>query len=152
MKYFLQSAVIAIFSLFVLFSSAQQADYSGTWILNLAKSKLEDQSKDFTGSKFIISQKINDFKLTRYHFYGEKKNKLSFHMTADGDTRRIKLLFKGKLEWKENNLQATLWRKNFLNVVTYSFGAGRDELIADETFTGLPSDHHNIWVFDRYKE
>lgn len=70
-------------------------------------------------------------------------------MINDGRTRRVKLIFKGKLEQKENSLLSTLWRKNFLNVVDYKFGNDKDELIADETFTGKPQNHHNIWVFDR---
>lgn len=70
-------------------------------------------------------------------------------MTADGKTRKVKLLFKGKLESKGNNLQATLWRKNFLNIVNYKFGNNQNEFIADEVFSGNPKNHHNIWVFDR---
>ena len=73
----------------------------------------------------------------------------TFTMKSDGKTRRVKVLFKGKLEWKENNLQATLWRKNFLNIVNYKFGNNQNEFIADEVFTGKPKDHHSIWVFDR---
>ena len=70
-------------------------------------------------------------------------------MTANGKTKRIKLLFKGKLEKKENGLQATLWRRNFLNVVNYKFGINQNELIADEVMKSKPNSHHNIWVFDR---
>jgi len=128
---------------------AQKPNYTGTWVLNLEKSKLEHRPKGFTGSVFIIKQEGDKLKLTRYHIFGEKKKKISFTMTADGKTRRVKLLFKGKLEWKENNLLATLWRKNFLNIVNYKFGNSQNEFIADEVFKGRPQDHHNIWVFDR---
>jgi hypothetical protein len=128
---------------------AQQPNYTGTWVLNLDKSKLESRPEGFTGSVFIIKQAGDKLKLTRYHIFGEKKKKISFKMTADGKTRSVKLLFKGKLEWKENTLQATLWRKNFLNIVNYQFGNNQNEFIADEVFTGNPKNHHNIWVFDR---
>ncbi len=128
---------------------AQNPNYSGTWVLNLEKSKLESQQEGFTGSVFIIKQDGDKFKLTRYHIFGEKKNKISFKMLADGKTRRVKLLFKGKLERKGNNLQATLWRKNFLNIVDYKFGSSQNEFIADEVFTGYPKNHHSIWVFDK---
>lgn len=127
----------------------QKPDYTGTWVLNLEKSNLESRPEGLTRSVFIISQEGDKFQLTRYHISGEKKNKISFKMKADGKTRKVKLLFKGKLEWKENNLQATLWRKNFLNVVNYKFGNNQHEFVADEVFTGHPKDHHNIWVFDR---
>ena len=125
-----------------------QPNYTGTWVLNLDKSKLESRPEGLTGSVFIIKQEGDKFKLTRYHIFGEKKKKISFKMTADGKTRIVKLLFKGKLEWKENTLQAILWRKNFLNIVNYKFGNNQNEFIADEVFTGNPKNHHNIWVFD----
>jgi hypothetical protein len=128
---------------------AQKPDYTGTWLLNLEKSKLESRPEGLTSSVFMIKQEGDKFKLTRYHIFGEKKKKISFKMIADGKTRRVKLLFKGKLEWKENNLEATLWRKNFLNIVNYKFGNNQNEFIADEVFTGKPKNHHNIWVFDR---
>lgn len=70
-------------------------------------------------------------------------------MLADGRTRRVKILFKGKLEKKENSLQATLWRKDFRNIVNYKYGNSENELVADEVFTGKPQDHHSIWVFSR---
>jgi hypothetical protein len=72
-------------------------------------------------------------------------------MIADGKTRKVKILFNGKLEWKENNLQATLWRKNFSNIVLYKFGNNQNEFIANEVFTGIPKNYHNVWVFDREK-
>lgn len=141
-----------LFSIGLFFLSqvfAQKPDYSGTWILNLEKSKLEHMAKSFTGSKFIIKQKGDKIRLTRYHMYGEKTNRLKFKMVADGKTRTVKLLFKGKLEWEGNKLRSTLWRKNFHNVVVYSFGSNENEFVADEVFKGLPQDHHNIWVFER---
>ena len=131
------------------FAFGQKSDFSGNWVLNFEKSKLEHQPDGLTSSVFIIKQEGDKFKLIRYHIFGTKKKKISFKMMADGKIRRIKFLFKGKLEWKENNLLSTLWRKNFLNVVNYKFGDNQNEFIADEVFTGNPQNHHNIWVFNR---
>jgi hypothetical protein len=116
-----------LLTLVVLFVSrsqifAQKPNYTGTWVLNLEKSKFESRPEGLTRSVFIIKQEGDKLWLTRYHIFGEKKKKISFKMTADAKTRRVKLLFKGKLEWKEETLQATLWRKNFLNIVNYTFG------------------------------
>ena len=130
-------------------TQAQHPDYSGTWILNLEKSKLEDVSDGFTGSIFIIEQREDVVKLTRYHLFGEKQNKIKFKMKPDGEARRVKLFFTGKLEWQGTNLISSLWRENFSNIVTYHFGANTNEFVADEIFKGAPCDHHNIWVFDR---
>ena len=128
---------------------AQTPNYTGTWVLNLEKSQLESRPEGLTSTVFIIKQDGDKFRLTRYHIFGDKKKKISFKMVADGKRRKVKILFKGKLERKENNLQATLWRKNFSNVVNYKFGINQNELIADEVFTSKSSNHHNIWVFDR---
>ena len=143
--------ILAIFALFfyqpLIF--AQTPNYTGTWVLNLEKSTLEHPPKGLTSTVFIIKQEGDKFRLTRYHVFGDKKKKISFKMIADGRKRKVKILFKGKLEQKENSLQATLWRKNFSNIVNYKFGNSQNEFIADEVFTGKPQDHHSIWVFDR---
>ena len=130
---------------------AQTPNYTGTWVLNFEKSKLDksDNLNGLTGQIFVIKQDGNKFSLKIYHIYGDKKKKIGFRMLADGKTRRVKILFKGKLEQKESSLQATMWRKNYLNSVNYKFGTNQNELVADEVFTGRPKDHHSIWVFDR---
>jgi hypothetical protein len=143
--------LLTILALFVYQSQifTQTPDYTGTWILNLEKSTLEHRPDGLTGSIFIIKQEGDKFSLTRYHLFGDKKKKISFKMIADGKTRKIKILFKGKLEQKENSLLASLWRKNFSNIVNYKFGDNQNEFIADEVFTGKTQKHHNIWIFDR---
>jgi hypothetical protein len=150
MKYIIEALLTAV-TLFVCFVSAysQDLNFSGTWILNLEKSKLEDMSVGLTGSIFVIKQDGDKVKLTRYHIFSEKKKKISFTMYADSKVRSVKVLFRGKLEKFDSSLRATLWRKDFLNVVNYRFGSNQDEFVADEVFTGKPRDHHNIWVFDR---
>jgi len=127
----------------------QVPNFSGTWKLNFEKSKLEDNSDGLTGQLFVIKQEGNKFSLKIYHIYGGKTKKIGFKMQADGKTRRVKLIFKGKLEQKENGLQVTMWRKNYLNIVNYKFGVNQNELIADEVYTGRPKNHHSIWVFDK---
>jgi hypothetical protein len=128
---------------------SQKPNYTGTWLLNFEKSKLEDKTTGLTGQIFIIKQEGDKFSLKIYHIYGDKKKKIGFKMVADGNTRRVKIIFKGRLEQKENSLQATMWRKNYLNIVNYKFGTNQNEFIADEVFTGRPKNHHSIWVFDR---
>jgi hypothetical protein len=130
---------------------SQTPNFSGTWILNFEKSKLDttDNLNGLTSQIFVINQDGNKFSLKIYHIYGDKRKKIGFRMLADGKTRRVKIIFKAKLEQKENGLQATMSRKNYLNIVNYKFGTTQNELVADEVFTGTPKDHHSIWVFDR---
>lgn len=146
LKYFLTLLGLIIFH---SHGFTQTPNFSGTWILNFEKSKLEDKTTGLTGQIFIIKQEGDKFSLKIYHIYGDKKKKIGFKMVADGNTRRVKIIFKGKLDQKENSLQATMWRKNYLNIVNYKFGTNQNEFIADEVFTGRPKNHHSIWVFDR---
>ena len=78
---------------------AQTPNYTGTWVLNFEKSKLDksDNLNGLTGQIFVIKQDGNKFSLKIYHLYGDKKKKIGFRMLADGKTRRVKILFKGKL-------------------------------------------------------
>ena len=140
---------LVVFLVFRSQTFTQRPNYTGTWVLNLEKSKLESRQEGLTSTVFIIKQEGDKFRLTRYHIFGEKKKKISFKMIADGKTRKVKILFKAKLEPAENSLRATVWRKNFSNIVNYRFGNNQNEFIADEVFTGKPQDHHSIWVFDR---
>ena len=128
---------------------AQTTNFSGSWVLNFEKSVIEGKVESLTRQIFVINQNANDFSLKIFHLYGDKKRKIGFRMIADGKTRRVKIIFKGKLEHTENGLQATMWRNNYLNMVHYKFGANQNELIADETYMGIPKNHHSIWVFDK---
>jgi hypothetical protein len=151
MKTKLKILLLLLGFLFQLQIFAQIPNFTGTWVLNFEKSRLDksDNLNGLTGQLFIIKQDGEKFSLKIYHIYGDKKKKIGFKMLADGKARRVKIIFKGKLEQKENSLQATMWRKNYLNSVNYKFGANQNELVADEVFTGRPKDHHSIWIFDR---
>jgi len=142
---------LAILGLFCcqLQASAQRPNFAGSWHVNLEKSRLAHKANGLTGSVFIIKQSGDMFCLTRYHLFGAKRKRISFKMEADGKTRRVKILFKAKLVWKENSLHSTLWRRNFSNIVQYTLGSNQNELIADEVFSSRVNNHHNIWIFDR---
>ena len=146
---FFKHLMVYLLMLLAQKSFTQVPNLNGTWVLNLSKSKLEHQGEGFTGSTFIIEQKGDQLTLTRIHYFGEKSKKIRFKMTADGRTRRIKILFKGKLEKEEKSLLATLWRKGFSNEVRYHYGENENELVADEVMKSKANNHHNVWVFDK---
>src|ERR1700681_4691569 len=111
-----------VFYIYNVSTFGQKPDYSGTWVLDLEKSKIEaNWAKGLTKGVFTITQEGDKFTLSRYFIIGDKKRKLRLKMIADGKVRRKKILFKGKLEWKENNLQAAIFRNGFLNIVNYKF-------------------------------
>ncbi|MFN8344104.1 MAG: hypothetical protein U0X91_03835 [Spirosomataceae bacterium] len=150
---YIKLLLLLLFSSFCLSfhtTFSQTPDYSGTWLLNREKSKLGSEgSKTLTNSIFIIEQRGDKFTLTRYHVYDAKKKKLKIKMTADGKARKMKLLFNGKLEWLGDSLRASVWRKNFSNIVCYKFGENTNEFIADEVFKAGTQHYHNYWVFAR---
>jgi hypothetical protein len=128
---------------------AQTPNYTGTWVLNNEKSKIESRPDGMTSSVFIIKQAGNNFSLTIHHVFGDKKDTIVINMLSDGKTRQVLNTFNGKLERKQNDLEITLWKKGFLDKVKYKFGENTNEFIADEVLTSDSDNHHNIWIFDR---
>lgn len=140
-------------SLLSLYARGQNLEsFEGTWKLNLEKSSLEQRPQGLTGSTFIISTSQQSITLKRLHHYGAKTRQLTFTLKADGKARRLKLLFKSKLEWIGEALKASIWRKNFSNTVTYHLEESQQVLTADEHFQSKGARHHNIWVFDKARD
>jgi hypothetical protein len=138
---------------FQCYSFSQKPNYTGTWKLNLQKSKFEaNWTKGLTDGEFTIIQKEDKFEWSRYFIINDKKSQMKFNLIADGKVRRKKMfLFKSKLEWKGDNLKANIYRNGFSNVVDYKFGESKNELIIDEVFVGRPQDYHNHYVLDKIK-
>jgi len=128
---------------------AQTPNYSGTWVLNNEKSKIESRPDGMTSSIFLIKQKGNDFSLTIHHIFGNQQDTIVIKMFADGKTRKVLNVLDGKLEQGKDGLHITLWKKDFLDKVTYRFGKDKNEFIADEVLVSNSDNHHNIWIFDR---
>ena len=128
---------------------AQTLNYTGTWVLNNEKSKIQSRPDGMTSSVFIIKQRGNDFSLTIHHIFGNQQDTIVIKMLSDGKTRNVLNVLQGKLEQKKDGLHITLWKKGFLDKVNYRFGNNKNEFIADEVLTSDSDNHHNIWVFDR---
>ncbi|MBS1600043.1 MAG: hypothetical protein JST75_17590 [Bacteroidetes bacterium] len=128
---------------------AQTHNYSGTWVLNNEKSKILSRPDGMTSSVFIIKQVGNDFSLTIHHIFGSQQDTIVIKMLSDGKTRKVLSVLEGKLEQRKDGLHVTLWKKGFLDKVTYNFGKDENEFIADEVLVSDSDNHHNIWVFDR---
>jgi hypothetical protein len=128
---------------------AQTSNYSGTWVLNNGKSKIQSRPDGMTSSVFVIKQVGNDFSLTIHHIFGNQQDTIVIKMLADGKTRKVLSVLEGKLEREKDGLHIILWKKGFLDKVTYKFGENENEFIADEVLVSDSDNHHNIWVFDR---
>lgn len=128
---------------------AQTPNYTGTWVLNNEKSKIQSRPDGMTSSIFIIKQKGNDFSLTIHHIFANQQDTIVIKMLSDGKTRKVLNVLNGKLERRKDGLHITLWKKDFLDKVTYKFGKDKNEFIADEVLVSDSDNHHNIWVFER---
>ena len=143
--------LLIVLGLFICQSQilAQTPNYTGTWVLNNEKSKIQSRPDGMTSSIFIIKQKGNDFSLTIHHIFGNQQDTIVIKMLSDGKTRKVLNVLQGKLERRKDGLHITLWKKDFLDKVNYKFGNNKNEFIADEVLTSDSDNHHNIWVFDR---
>jgi len=128
---------------------SQTPNYSGTWVLNNEQSKIQTRPDGMTSSVFIIEQKGKDFSLTIHHVFGNQQDTIVIKMLSDGKTRRVLNVLEGNLKQRKDGLHITLWKKDFLDKVTYKFGKDENEFIADEILTSNSDNHHNIWVFNR---
>lgn len=141
--------IIPVLILYQSCTFTPKSDFSGTWVLNNEKSKLQARPDGMTSSIFVIKQVGQKFSLTIHHIFGDQKDTVVIEMLSDGKTRQVLGTFNAKLEEKENCLQVTLWQKDFLDIVKYKFGQNKNQFIADEVLTSNSDNHHNIWVFDR---
>lgn len=130
---------------------SQRPNYSGTWKINLQKSKFEAKwTEGLTDGEFKIIQTGDKFRWSRYFIIKDKKSKMRLNLIADGKVRRIKFfLFKSKLEWQGDTLKVKIYRNGFSDVVEYKFGETENELIIDEVFIGRPQDYHNHYVLEK---
>src|SRR5438128_8726962 len=83
---------------FQLNTFAQMSNYSGTWVLNNEKSKIESRPDGMTNSIFIIKQEGNEFSLTIHHIFGNQRDTIVIKMLSDCNTRRVLRVLEGILE------------------------------------------------------
>jgi hypothetical protein len=129
-------------------------DFSGTWIFDSEKSRLESAVP--TRSVFVIEHREPVFKLTRTHTHGERSNTISFEATTDGQERHLK---EGDYEswtrmyWLGEELVLDMKMKfrgdEGTNVVHYHLTDAGQTLVAAEWYHMPAKQHHNLWVFDR---
>jgi nuclear transport factor 2 (NTF2) superfamily protein len=152
--------ITALSLLLATASAAEEApkpDFSGTWIFNPAKSRLETSVP--TKSIFWIEHQDPRFKLTRTHVWDERWDTLSSEATTDGEERYKST---GGFEtwthmyWQGEELVLDM-RLAYLgeqgtNVVHYRLADEGRTFIAAEWYHMPREQHQNLWVFDRGSE
>jgi hypothetical protein len=131
-------------------------DLSGTWVLNLAKSRLQADFGTQSGT-FTIDHKEPAFRFSRVFVAGGKSEAVSYELTTDGTEKVVQGAGRtttSRLYWDGDAL--VLDEKIVLadgraatNVVRYSLIDGGRTLVADEKFRGPFHKHDNLWVADR---
>jgi hypothetical protein len=131
-------------------------NFSGDWVFNPEKSKLEIKIK-LESATFTIDHKEPDFRFSRVFVIGGKDNALAWALTTDGkevvtvedgrtDHSRLYwdgdvLVFDVRMVLKDGR-EAT-------NVVRYSLRDGGRTFVAEEKFRGPVLKYDNLWVADR---
>lgn len=150
---------LLLLAIVIIAAAGQQhvkPNFSGSWRLNHAKSKLEIDPPMST--TFEVTHNDPAFHITRTHVMKEGSNTWSIDLTTDGkevvqkwpDGREVHV----RLTWQGETL---LLDSYFLlpdgvkatNVVTYVLSEDAKTFTADERFNGPKMKYHNLWVFDR---
>jgi len=131
-------------------------NFSGDWVFNAEKSKLQIQVK-LESATFTIDHKEPDFRFSRLFVIDGKDDADSYNLTTDG---------KEKVEEQPNrtNYSRLYWDGDVLvfdvrivlkdgreatNIVRYSLRDGGRTFVAEEKFRGPVLKYDNLWVADR---
>jgi len=159
-KYVPRKVIIIILALLFTTVAAVLAqpkpDYSGTWVFNAAKSKLEVRFK-LESAVFIIDHKEPHFKLSRVFVIDGKEDALSWALTTDGKeevTEEIGRTVHSRLYWDGDVLVFDVRYvlkdgREATNVVRYTLRDGGKTFVAEEKFRGPVLKYDNLWVADR---
>lgn len=136
--------------------AAPKPDFSGKWVLNLGKSKLEVQEK-IERASFTIDHRDPAFHFSRVFVVGGNKDALSYDLTTDGKEKVVKepgRTTTSRLTWDGDVLvldERIVLKdgREATNVVRYSLQDGGRTLIAEEKFRGPFRKHDNLWIADR---
>jgi nuclear transport factor 2 (NTF2) superfamily protein len=154
--------IIGIGALLVVITSAAliagdepKPDFSGTWVFNTDKSRLEKQAP--AESVFWIEHHGPGFKLTRTHTWSDDRwDTLSFEATTDAEeTYKETGGFETwtRLYWLGEELvldmKMAYQGERGTNVVHYRLADEGRTFIAAEWYHMPRRKHHNLWVFDR---
>jgi hypothetical protein len=140
----------------VALGAGQRPDLSGTWVLNIAKGRLQIRS-DLDSGTLTIDHKEPAFRFSRIFVAGGKEDASSYDLTTDGKERTVKANGRttiSRMSWDGDVL--VLAEKIVLangrkatNVVRYSLRDGGETLVAEERFRGPVLKYDNLWVADR---
>jgi hypothetical protein len=136
--------------------SPTKPDFSGTWVLNLERSRLQVDLK-LESATFTIEHKDPGFRFSRVFVIDGKEDSLSYSLSTDGREKVMKepgrtttsrLYWDGKVLVLDERTVLGDGREA-TNVVRYNLIDGGRTLVAEEKFRGPLRKHDNLWVAER---
>jgi hypothetical protein len=140
----------------ILASASEKPNFSGDWVFNPEKSKLEIKI-ELESATFTIDHKEPDFRFSRAFVIGGKEDALAWALTTDGKevvavedgrTTHSRLYWDGDVLVFDVRIVLKDGREA-TNVVRYSLRDGGRTFMAEEKFRGPVLKYDNLWVADR---
>jgi hypothetical protein len=136
--------------------AAGKPDFSGTWVVNLEKSRLANWAK-FDSTTITIEHKEPNFRFHRLSVKGGIPDEASYVLTTDGVEKVEKeggRASYSRLTWDGEALvfQSRLVLPNgreATDVVRYTLRDGGKTFVAEEKFRGPVVKYDNLWVADK---
>lgn len=137
-------------------ASLDKPDFSGQWLFNAEKSRLQVRVK-LERATFTIEHKEPYFKLSRLFIIEGHENALSWALTTDGKeevTEEDGRTVHSRLYWDGDALVFDVRYvlkdgREATNVVRYTLQDGGKMFVAEEKFRGPVRKYDNLWVADR---
>ncbi|MBN1187994.1 MAG: hypothetical protein JXB49_37310 [Bacteroidales bacterium] len=142
---------IVLFFMFLVSYGQELPDFTGDWILNLEKSKLQAYwTSGLTYGNFIIDHKEPYFSLWRTFTINGKEKEMSYKIQTNGQEQKGRLGTLWFMNWDQDTLVLVVKRKGaVIDSVRYSLSEDRKQFTADERVDTPKSAYYNSWVFDR---
>ncbi len=131
-------------------------NFSGGWVFNAEKSKLEVKVK-LESATFTIDHREPDFRLSRVFVINGKTDSYSYALTTDGTEKveeRPDRTLHSRIYWDGDVLVFDVRiilkdGREATNIVRYSLRDGGRTFVAEEKFRGPVLKYDNLWVADR---
>jgi hypothetical protein len=132
-------------------------DFSGTWIFDKTRSKLElEHLSKMDRGVAVIQHKEPHFKFSRTFTIAGKDDSIAFEFTTDGKEKAEeedgrKMI--STVHWEGESLvfitRFIIPGGEAVNTVLYTLLEGGNILQADEKFRGPKLKYHHLWIFEK---
>lgn len=130
--------LIAVLTLFVSMGYCQQPNFSGEWVLNLDKSKLQAYwTSGLTKGNLKIVHNEPNFSFWRSFTIKGKEQVTSYALVSNGQEQKGARRTIWSLSWKQDTLIVVVKRKKMVNAVKYYFSANMMDFVETNILIAL---------------